>query len=71
MAKLKLNLRKLAVPEKIARARQIITALTGNASFATPHPTLGTVTTRRCYRFQLFPTSGNRPTRSASGNVQG
>lgn len=45
MAKIKLNLRRLSVSEKIERARQIITALTGNASFPTPKPTLAAVTT--------------------------
>ena len=44
MAKVKLNFRRLSVPEKIAKARQIITALTGNASFPNPNPPLATIT---------------------------
>ena len=44
MAKVKLNFRRLSVPEKIAKARQIITALTGNASFPNPNPPLETIT---------------------------
>ncbi|MDX6383379.1 MAG: hypothetical protein QOK48_952 [Blastocatellia bacterium] len=40
MPKLKLNLRKLSPPEKVARAREIIAAMTGNANFPTPQPTL-------------------------------
>jgi hypothetical protein len=43
MPKIKLNLRNLSVPEKISRARQIVTSLTGNADFTTPHPTLAQV----------------------------
>jgi len=45
MPKVKLNLRNLTIPEKIARARQIVGAMTGNANFTTPHPTLAEVTT--------------------------
>jgi hypothetical protein len=45
MPKIKLNLRKLSVPEKIAKAREIITALTGNADFPAPKPTVVAVTT--------------------------
>jgi len=45
MPKLKLNLRKLSVPEKLARAREIIAALTGNPDFPAPKPTLATATT--------------------------
>jgi hypothetical protein len=44
MPKIKLNLRKLSTLEKIAQARQIVTAMTGNANFDTPHPTLATIT---------------------------
>ncbi|HJQ34454.1 MAG TPA: fibronectin type III domain-containing protein [Pyrinomonadaceae bacterium] len=36
MAKIKLNFRQLSIPEKIARARQILAAMTGNPHF--PHP---------------------------------
>jgi hypothetical protein len=45
MPKLKLDLRKLPVPEKIGKAREIIAALTGNPDFPTPAPTLATATT--------------------------
>jgi hypothetical protein len=44
MPKIKLNLRELSIPEKVSRARQIVTALTGNADFTTPHPALAEVT---------------------------
>jgi len=44
MPKVKLNFRNLSVPEKIARAQQIVAALTGNSNFTTPHPTLAEVT---------------------------
>lgn len=44
MPKVKLNLRNLTTPEKIARAQQIVAALTGNADFPTPHPPLAEVT---------------------------
>jgi len=45
MPKVKLNFDRLSVPEKIARARQIIAAVTGNSNFPTPTPTLAAVTT--------------------------
>ena len=44
MPKIKLNFRNLSVPEKVARAQQIVAALTGNSNFPTPHPTLAEVT---------------------------
>lgn len=44
MAKIKLNFGNLSIPEKIARARQIVTALTGNADYASPQPALADVT---------------------------
>lgn len=44
MPKIKLNLRELSIPEKVSRARQIVTSLTGNADFTTPQPTLAQVT---------------------------
>src|SRR5437762_2401989 len=40
MPKIKLNLSALTVPEKIAKARQIVTKMTGNAHFPTPTPNL-------------------------------
>jgi len=44
MARIRLNLRNLSVTEKMAKARQIVTALTNNASFPNPHPSLTDVT---------------------------
>jgi hypothetical protein len=44
MAKIKLNLSTLSIPQKLAKAQQIIAALTGNASFATPSPGLINIT---------------------------
>jgi hypothetical protein len=45
MAKLKLNFSRLSLSEKIAKARQIVAALTGNSKFPTPSPALAVVTT--------------------------
>lgn len=45
MPKVKLNLKDLSTLEKVAKARQIVTSLTGNSSFTTPHPTLVQMTT--------------------------
>ena len=45
MAKLKLNFSRLSLSEKLAKARQIVTALTGNTNFPTPSPALTAVTT--------------------------
>ena len=45
MARVKLNLRNLSVTDKIAKGRQIVTAMTNNARFATPNPALSDVTT--------------------------
>jgi len=45
MSKTKLNINGLTIPEKIARGRQIVAALTGNANFPSPQPTLAVVTT--------------------------
>ena len=44
MPKVKLNLKDLSTLEKIAKARQMVTSMTGNANFTTPHPTLAQVT---------------------------
>ena len=44
MAKIKLNFKGLSVPEKIARAQQIVSALTDNTDFPSPQPTLAQVT---------------------------
>lgn len=45
MARIKLSTSRLPLTEKIARARQIVKALSGNASFPTPTPDLAGVTT--------------------------
>jgi hypothetical protein len=45
MAKPKLSLRELSLPEKITRAHQVVAALTGNADFPSPNPTLAQLTT--------------------------
>lgn len=45
MPRVKLNLKSLTVTDKIAKAKQIINALTGNPSFTTPQPSLAAVTT--------------------------
>jgi hypothetical protein len=44
MAKIRLNLGSLTISEKIAKAQQIVNALTGNANFPTPSPALANVT---------------------------
>ena len=44
MSKVRLNLASLTIPEKVTKARQIVSALTGNSSFATPSPTLTNIT---------------------------
>ncbi len=46
MARIRLNLRNLTVPEKLAKGRQIVTAMTNSASFANPVPALADVTAR-------------------------
>ena len=45
MPRIRLNLKSLTVTEKIAKGRQIVTAMTNNASFPTPTPPLNEVTT--------------------------
>src|SRR5436305_5325284 len=45
MSKIKLNLQRLTIPEKTARAQQIVAAMTGNAHFETRHPGLTQVRT--------------------------
>lgn len=45
MGRIKLNLRRFAIPDKIAKAQQIVKALTGNTDFPTPIPPLTIVTT--------------------------
>jgi hypothetical protein len=44
MAKVKLNFRRLSVPEKLSKGRQIITSITGNPKFTNPVPPLATLT---------------------------
>jgi fibronectin type III domain protein len=44
MARIKLNIRDLSVPDKVARGRQIVSAMTNNTNFSTPHPSLSDVT---------------------------
>ena len=45
MAKVKLNIRGLSTTNKVAKARQIIKALTDNADFTTPQPPLAAIGT--------------------------
>ena len=45
MGRVRLNLKNLTVTDKIAKARQIITAMTGHTSFPNPSPALTDVTT--------------------------
>ena len=40
MARTRLNLKKLSITDKLAKGRQIVTAMTNNASFPTPNPPL-------------------------------
>jgi hypothetical protein len=44
MPKTKLNFRNLSVSAKIAKAKQIVTALTGNPTFPSPNPPLADIT---------------------------
>lgn len=45
MAKIRLNLSRLSVAEKIAKAKQIVAAMTGNPNFTAPSPPLPEVAT--------------------------
>jgi len=45
MARIRLNLGRLTVPEKVAKAQQIINSLTANSSFPNPSPPLTAITT--------------------------
>jgi hypothetical protein len=45
MSKIKLNFNRLPIAQKVARAQQIVEALTGNTNFPTPSPALATITT--------------------------
>lgn len=44
MSKIKLNFRNLPIQEKNAKARTIVTSLTGNPNFPTPTPALAVIT---------------------------
>jgi len=44
MARIRLNVRKLSVTDKIAKGRQIVTAMTNNTNFPSPNPPLTEVT---------------------------
>jgi hypothetical protein len=44
MARIRLDLRSLSVPAKIAKGRQIVTAMTDNKNFPNPTPSLSDVT---------------------------
>lgn len=44
MPKVKLNISRLSIIPKIAKCRQIVTAMTGNPNFPNPNPPLATVT---------------------------
>ena len=44
MPKVKLNIRGLSIPERIARAQQIVKSMTDNPAFPTPQPPLAEVT---------------------------
>jgi hypothetical protein len=45
MARIRLNLKNLSITDKVAKGRQIVTALTNNASFPNPSPPLTEITT--------------------------
>ena len=46
MARIRLNLKNLTIPEKLAKGRQIVSAMTSNSSFPNPTPPLPDVTAR-------------------------
>jgi hypothetical protein len=46
MPRIRLNLKNLTIPEKLAKGRQIVTAMATNASFDNPRPALAEVTAR-------------------------
>jgi len=45
MSKIRLNLSKLSIPDKVNKAEQIVLKMTGNANFPTPSPALLAITT--------------------------
>jgi hypothetical protein len=44
MARIRLNLKNLSITDKLAKGRQIVTAMTNNASFPNPNPPLTEIT---------------------------
>jgi len=46
MGKVKIGLRNLTIPQKIAKSNAIVNQMTGNANFLTPNPALVDVTTK-------------------------
>jgi len=44
MARVRLNLKNLSVTDKLAKGRQIVTAMTNNTNFPNPNPPLSEVT---------------------------
>jgi|SRR5690349_3330910 len=46
MPRIRLNLKNLTIPEKLAKGRQIVSAMTNNPSFPTPTPALPDVAAR-------------------------
>ena len=44
MARVRLNLKNLSVTDKLAKGRQIVTAMTNNTNFSNPNPPLSEVT---------------------------
>src|SRR4051812_44558904 len=44
MSKVRLNLSDLSISEKIAKAQQVVTALTANPNFPAPTPALANIT---------------------------
>ena len=45
MARIRLNLKNLSITDKLAKGRQIVTAMTNNTSFPSPNPPLTEITT--------------------------
>lgn len=54
MARVRLNLRSLSVPAKIAKGRQIVTSMTDNKNFPNPTPPLSEVTAHLSALEQAF-----------------
>ena len=44
MARVRLNLKNLSVTDKLAKGRQIVTAMSNNTNFPNPNPPLSEVT---------------------------